>query len=308
MKKLIFIGIYVLNFFVLQSQELYFNTALSGLNIREEPKIDSKKIGKLPYGSVVKLLDITDIKLQIKDNDETLNGVWVKIKFQNFPFIISESKKDVQFENEGYVFSAFIEKLNKASIEITEIDSLKFYSHYVPPKPSNRIKITSKQEAEQVLEGKVKWTQSAFNGRVIDEIILDSGQILKINQVSNDFSFIAYFPTEEIILFEGGHASDFSISTKTGETLKTVGNPEYIIESPSKKIRLNGFFGGQECSHYFFQVKTGDTYTYLTAFNHDLCYYDKFYWLNDQEFIYSETSYATTVNGNQIYYLGKIQN
>lgn len=313
-KKTVFICIYLISVFVAQSQELYFNTAANGLNIRVEPNLNSKKIGKLPYGSTIEVIETTKIKLQIRDNEEIINGVWVKVRFNNFPFIISKREEDLVRDGEGYVFSKFIEKLNKASIKITEIDSSKFYSLYIPPKSSNRIKITSEKEAEKLLKRKVKWKDFEYLGRVIDEITLENGQILNINQESNDFSFIAYYPMEDILLFEEGHSSEFSISIKTGESLVTVGNPEYIVESPNKKFRLNGWFPGQECSVYFFQKKVENRYIYLADFERgnenfgsDLCYFNKFCWLNDQEFMYCYTDYSVdSENGVKKYFIGQI--
>lgn len=308
MKKLLLITIYILSVTALQSQERYFVTASSGLIIREAPNINSTRIGKLPYGSTVELLETTEIKLQIIDNGEPIDGFWVKMKFNNSPFIVSESKKDLGYDREGYVFSEFLEKLNKASIKTIEIDSVKFQSLYIPTKSSNMIKIISEKETKKLLKGKVKWKDVENIGCVIDEITLDNGQILKINQKSNDYNFIAYYPKEEIIIFEGGHASEFSISIKTGESLETTGVPDYIVESPNKKIRLNGWFSGQECSVYFFQKKVGNRYMYLADFERgnenygsDLCYFNKFCWLNDQEFMYSSTE-----NGEQKYYIGEI--
>jgi len=294
-----------------QTQETYYTIAPSGLIIREEPNINSNKTGKLPYGSIVKLLKNTELKHQTIDNGDTINGVWVKIKFDNFPFIVSKSE-DYEYEEEGYVFNKYIEKLNKASVSNEEIDSLKFYSLYIQPKKSNVIKITSEKETEKLLDSKVKWKNVEYLGWSIDEITLDNGQILNINQKSNDYGFVAYYPTEEIILFEGGHTSDFSISIRTGESLETVGNPKYIIESPSKKFRLNGWFSGQECSNYFFQEKIGDNYTYLVdfgwgsdKFGENVCYFNKFCWLNDREFIYSYTDYSGK-NGKEKYFIGKL--
>jgi len=121
-------------------------------------------------------------------------------------------------------------------------------------------------------------------------IMLD-GRVQEVSPA--DVAFVAYYPTEDIILYSGGHSSDFSLSLRTGETLETVGNPEYFIESPNKKRRLNGSFGGQECSSYFFQEKINKYYTYLREFswgNHrfnTFCYFKKFYWLNDEVFIFS---------------------
>jgi hypothetical protein len=281
-----------------QNNEVYFVTAPNGLILRNAPNSNSNRIGKLPYGTTLKVLETTKIKHHVIDNGKELNGVWVKVKFSNFPFAISN--KNLGYDGVGYVFNQFIEKLNKATIESKPIDSLHFYSLYKESKILNRVKITSQVEAEELLDSKVKWIDSEYSGtRTIDQIILDSGQKLKINQMSNDYVFVAYYPSEEIIVFEGGHSSDFSISIKTGESLETVGNPNAIVESPDKSIRLNGWFPGQECMDYFIQEKKDDTYTYLvnfgwgsSVFEENLCYYKKFCWLNNQEFIYSYISYS----------------
>ena len=107
-------------------------------------------------------------------------------------------------------------------------------------------------------------------------------------------------------------ASSRKRSNKTGESLETVGHPEYIYESPNKMLRLNGWFPGQECSSYFFQEKTGDMYTYLIdfgfgsdKFGSDVCYFNKFCWINNQEFVYSYNSYS---NGKtkEVYAISKI--
>jgi len=298
MKKITCVCICFLIFFVLQSQEIYFTTAKSGLIIRKEPNITSKRIGKLPYGSTVKVLEKTELKHQFTNNGKVVKGTWVKVEFQNFPYIISVRKayEDIR---EGYVFDPYIEKLNKP-IRITskQIDSIQFYKLYKEPAPLKLLKITSQKEAEKQLGSKVRWKNIEYLGRTVDQIFLENGQVLNINQRSNDYNFVAYYPTEDILLFEGGHTSDFSISVKTGESLHTTGNPDYIYDSPNKKMRLNGWFPGQECSSYFLQKKTGTSYTYLTdfgfgsnRFGENVCYFNIFYWVNDQEFMYSYTEY-----------------
>tara|TARA_R110002012_G_scaffold75765_3_gene191349 strand:- start:360 stop:1217 length:858 start_codon:yes stop_codon:yes gene_type:complete len=277
--------------------------ASSGLIIREQPNADANRIGKLPYGSIVNILENTNLKLQITDKGEVIDGEWVKVKFQNFPYIITKTKA---FKDEGFVFSGYLEKLEKAKIETIEIDSLRFYKLYKASKRLKQEKLTSIAKVEKVLASTVKWQFHNVADNTMDHIILDNDQVLQINQDANDVTFSAYYPKERILLFEGGHSSDFSISLKAGESLETVGNPEYIIVSPHKKYRLNGYFGGQECSSYFFQEITGDTYKYLASFNNVSCYIYKFYWLNDQEFVYCDASFATPEKGEQNYYLGKI--
>jgi hypothetical protein len=314
MKNLLFIYFCLFGCLELKSQtnETYFINAPTGLIIRDAPRIDSERIGKLPYGSTVELLQKTLLKHQIIDNNDTIDGNWVKIIYNNFPFIVSKSESEYGYEQEGYIFSGYIEKLLKASIDTKELDSIEFKKYFVKPNPSNLIKITSIEETEKLLASRIKWKDIEYLGYTIDAITLENEQVLRINQKSNDYGFVAYFPQEEVILYEGGHTSDYSISIKTGESLETVGNPEYIVESPNKKIRLNGWFPGQECKSYFFQEKIGDDYTYLVNFGwgsdeygENVCYFNKFCWISDNEFIYSYTEYSDRVEKEK-YYKGTI--
>lgn len=314
MKKIIIIVLYIVSFFTVNSQETYFVTAKSGLFIREKPNINSSKIGKLPYGSVIALLETTNKELEVTDNGKVIKGNWIKVAFYNAPFIVSNFK-GYKHEEEGYVFSGFTEKLNKATITVKEIDSVTFYSQYKEIKPEKLPKITSAKRIKKLLASKVKWGYEEFVGVTVNKITLDNGQTLTINHKNYECGLDAYYPTEKVLLFECGHSGTESISMQTGESLETVGNPEYIRCSPSKKLRLNGWFSGQECSSYFFQEKTANGYVYLTDIGWDsknersrVCSFDKFYWLSDTEFMYSESFYHYDESGKAIekYYLAKI--
>ena len=291
--------------------ELYFTIATSGLIVRKEPGIASKRIGKIPYGSIVELLEETDLKLQITDNGLPVDGFWVKIKFNNYPYKIIESD-EYKFTGEGYVFSEFIEKLEKASIVTSELDSIKFNALYKSSLTAKLVKVTSQKEIEHLLGSKVKWKNSEIVDRyVIDEIRLNDQQTLRF--IPDDLGLIAYYPSEEVLLFEEGHGGEFTISLKTGESLETVGNPEQIVASPTKKFRLNGWYSGQECSHYFFQKKSGDHYLYLVDFGwgsekygESICYFNKFCWLNDGEFLYAFIDHSSG-KAKESYYRGQIK-
>ncbi|WP_165749988.1 SH3 domain-containing protein [Cellulophaga sp. Z1A5H] len=299
MKKIILMVLALFTVVLMHSQETYFSIASSGLNIREAPNSTANRIGKLPYGSTVDVVENTGLTYQTIEDGTPVLGEWVKIKFYNFPYIVSETK-DYDYHEEGYVLNTYLEKLHKATITHKEIDSLTFYSLYKEQVPTDDMpSITSAQEAEKLLASRVRWKNVPDLGRSIDEIILENGQVLRINQESNDYEFVAYYPTEEIILFEGGHTSDYSISIRTGESLETVGNPKYIVASPTKKMRLNGWFPGQECSSYFFQEQLGDSYTYLIdlgwgteTFGQNVCNFNTFYWINEDTFMYSYTAYS----------------
>jgi hypothetical protein len=121
-------------------------------------------------------------------------------------------------------------------------------------------KITDFEQVKQILDTVVYWgfvddigdVQFSSNGDVLCFIQFRNGKKFTSN-IGDAYYFIAYYPTEDILLLEGGHTSDVSFNLVTGEETRDVGNPEYIIFSPLRQYRLNGYFGGQECSAYFIQ-------------------------------------------------------
>lgn len=293
MKAKLTLFLLLFGFISICGQERFFVNASNGLNVRENATTNSAKVGKLPYGVVLTIKEETNITYEVKEDGETFPSHWVKIKYDNFPYL-NANEESYEWNKTGFVVKHYLEKLNKRTISQEEIDSTTFYQFYHESDEYDLIKITSLQEVKNMLSDRVKWAgNSLFEGEVVvDKIFLPNGQTLDIDEESSDFSFIAYYPSEEILLFEGGHASDFSISIQTGETLETTGNPEYILPSPRAKFRLNGWFPGQECSSYFFQEKIGDGYTYITELDSDVCYFNKFCWLTDEEFIFSYTEYS----------------
>lgn len=295
----------------LWSQEYHFSNAPNGLVLREQPTVNSKRIGKLPYGALAQIIEETAVTYQVTEGDNTIKSIWVKVKYDNFPFI-DKNVEGYQWDKTGYVVKHYLQKFKKAYVTIEEIDRTTFDKLYKEPIPYEPIKFTDFEDVKKILSHRTQWVDSDWlELEALSKIFLPNGQILDIDATAVDFGFVAYYPSEEILLFEGGHSSDFSISIRTGESLETVGNPEYIIHSPSGKYRLNGWFPGQECSSYFFQEKIEDEYTYITAFaegtetmGSDLCYFKKFAWLNDGKFIYSYPTYSKEEEGK--YFIGEI--
>ncbi len=70
-----------------------------------------------------------------------------------------------------------------------------------------------------------------------------------------EYSFMAYFPTEDILLCEGGHTTDVSFDLGTGQETYEVGNPDLSTTSPNGRYRLNKVYEGQECFYHFIQKK-----------------------------------------------------
>jgi len=97
----------------------YKISAKSGLNLRENPDLKSKKIAKIPYNTVIYLKDKPGIKLTVFDTDKKtgttkpIEGEWVKIEAE---FYLSPGDEGYAIDLidpwsvEGYVFDGFIEK------------------------------------------------------------------------------------------------------------------------------------------------------------------------------------------------------
>lgn len=87
------------------SNESTFNvTAENGLILRKNPDSESEKLGLIPFGSKIKVIEKTLEELTISDNGTKITGNWVKILTYNHPYFYSET------EEFGYVFAGFLMK------------------------------------------------------------------------------------------------------------------------------------------------------------------------------------------------------
>lgn len=111
MDKILLLLIFV--FFTQKSTaQEYFVNAESGLNVRENADINSRKIGKLTHKEKVEIIEKRNNKISITDNNKEIYGFWFKIKSKN---------------SSGYVFSKFLTKSNfYEEIKIKEIDNFQF--------------------------------------------------------------------------------------------------------------------------------------------------------------------------------------
>lgn len=311
-KKQILILLAFLNSLLGYSQSIFIVTAENGLILREKPDAQSTRLGKLPYGTLVEVTDFTEVKQSMQDGNKRISGNWVKIKAQNFPFLLNDASSE-ELDVEGYVFGGYLKVLPEISIETIQISDDEYRSFQKIDHTTNRQKITDLNTVKKLLKDKVEWRTLVGYGTVPVSIKISNGQKLNLNLQNFDMGFVAYYPEEEILLFEGGHTSDYSISVRTGETTLTVGNPEYLIVSPNHKIRLNGYFPGQECSDYFFQEYTNGKWDYKGAYGwghtygSDICYFKEFHWISDDEFIYQEIDYLDSEKPKDVYYKGIIK-
>jgi hypothetical protein len=169
---------------------------------------------------------------------------------------------DVQNMNDNQLF------------DIQKIDSVKYFALKGKTNitKTNWERITDLKQAKKRLKGRVIWgndNEGKFledeQGDWVYKIVFRNGKTY--SEDYPEVGFIAYYPQEDILLLEGGHTTDVSFNLTTGEETEDVGNPEYIIFSPSKLYRFNGHFGGQECSNYFIQQKIDGHYRKIFQLN-----------------------------------------
>jgi hypothetical protein len=276
-------------------QERFRVIAEQGLICRDQPSLEGERVAKLPYGTVVELMKNTKIRLTISDSISEIKGEWWKILYYGYPYVYSESVAS-NYDDSVYVFSAFLKPMQSAKIEMLTLPKSEYLRLKKTAKSTEAKKpteISTFNVARFMLQKRVTWTETEYEP-MLSTIQLANGQVLKVRPDSWDNSFVAYYPEEEVLFFEGGHSSDVSFSLKTGETTQTVGSPQYVITSPNGKFRLNAWFPGQECYDYFFQEITATGFNYLTnfgwgsEFGENVCTFDYFGWISDTEFIYGE--------------------
>lgn len=190
-------------------------------------------------------------------------------------------------------------------VQFEKIDSVSFFQKKKSlPEPKKIEEITDFNQAKQLLKGVVEFGLTETYGDGTSEFYEQTPKIIhahngkKIESTYADVSFVAYFPTEAILLCEGGHSSDVSFDLKNGNETEQTGNPQYIVYSPSENIRLNGIYSGQECTGYFIQKKIGNTFEEIISLDEVfeqatrvwLCYIGNSFWENDHSFYFEQSN------------------
>ncbi|WP_413533894.1 hypothetical protein [Empedobacter brevis] len=184
------------------------------------------------------------------------------------------------------------------SLTIELLDSVQYYvekanSNYKPDKIK---KITDFATAKKMLEGVVEFSENEhYIG--LRRILFRNGEVY-IDRYEEEV-FSAYYPIEDIITFVGGHETDVSYNLKNGQRTEETGNPDYIVTSPNKKFRLNGFFDGQECVSYSIQKRIDGTFQNVISLNSafirndriNLCQLKEAYWTDDNTLFVAEQLY-----------------
>ncbi|MCT4583093.1 MAG: hypothetical protein N4A35_16905 [Flavobacteriales bacterium] len=230
----------------------------------------------------------------------------VNILFINLAFILFLScnaglgnKKNTTSTSEVIIkkTDTIITKNGKHLLIIEAIDSLHFFSTKAKSgyKNDDFLKITDFYEAKKRLKNIAEFDDTAMEPPVVLKLRDRRNRTIKIDDY---YAFVAYYPEEDILLCEGGHSIDVSFNLKNGERTVQTGNPEVIKSSPTKKYRLNGHFGGQQCYTYFIQerfdksfkkvVLLGEAFEKTT--NRSLCVIGDAFWINDHVLYLAEDS------------------
>lgn len=201
-------------------------------------------------------------------------------------------------------------KSKSARIYIEKINAESFQSAAQNEKAGKQMeKITDFKTVQKLLAGTVEFkeTDGYLN---IKKIRFRNGTLLENSDQLSESTFAAYFPTEEILLLEGGHTTDVSFDLETGQTTYDAGNPDLVITSPTEKYRLNRVFEGQECFYHFLQENKNGKFrkiheldtVFKKKFNKWLCIIEKGFWTDDETFYFREViQYKETGNVYEYY-------
>lgn len=214
-------------------------------------------------------------------------------------FFIPEEPVSVADDSLKVNFIATSEKEISYTLKIEKIDSLEFSYQKKISAPKKEIfkKITNIQEAKKLLKGVVEFDDEGENPAV-ETIHFRNGKKYRKVHEHDQYSFVAYYPEEDILLCEGGHSTDISFNLKTGKDTDETGNPDEIVASPKGNFRLNGNYGGQQCFAYFIQQKKNGDFEkiidlaaeFYNLIKTDLCVIGDSFWQNENTLFIIEDS------------------
>ncbi len=202
----------------------------------------------------------------------------------------------------------------KYQILVERIDSLQYYfaRSRIRYSRDSTARITDSREAAKLLKGIVEFGESRHpeEPQPIRSIHFRNGTEYENRDEFDYISFVAYFPQEDILLCEGGHTSDVSFNLKNGKETEETGNPDYMVYSPGAVFRLNGYFGGQECSAGFIERKIGADYVNVIQLDEEfekitqiwLCIIGESFWTNERTLFLTEASDFTAAGLNNRYF------
>ncbi len=201
-------------------------------------------------------------------------------------------------------------------IRIYKIDSISFFKErqQADYRRDTIASISDVKVARKLLQGRVIFgdyipgkdmeIDTLLEGNLIAQVRLNDGRLLTAGKTEGAIDllenvFVKYFPSEEILLLEGGHTTDQAIDLRQGKwDVEEIGNLDYVYFSKHKKYRLNGMFNGQECSSYFLQKKENEVYlTYAQipldwTDNFELCTLKEIFWKEDRQVYFRNFFYG----------------
>lgn len=218
-------------------------------------------------------------------------------------FALQSCEKKTSKQNKEQVSNNETWEINEKdySLTIELLDSVQYYAEKANAnyKPEPLKKITDFTSAQKMLKGVVEFWDGDEEGEShgLRRILFRNGNTF--NNKYNEEFFVAYYPTEDILLLEGGHSLDVSFTLKNGKETEETGNPDHIVTSPNKKFRLNGFFDGQECIYYSIQKNINGTFQNVIPLNNvfirneriNLCQLKEAFWSNDNTLFLTEMLY-----------------
>jgi len=181
MKRYTYISIILICFQSLLGQEIVI--AENGLNIRTAPKVQSQKIGKLPFGTKIRVIEKTSKTFSIKEKDKIVKGEWVKIEFSNYPMFISEY-------DTGYVFNGYLKNETKLILELqNEISNLNKFKDLKVANKLNPFVITGDFFGDGIFDYAIKVIDSLG---IIRILVIDKGgeytQIIKTKRFDSEIT------------------------------------------------------------------------------------------------------------------------
>ena len=116
--------------------------------------------------------------------------------------------------------------------------------------------------ASELLKGVVEFSALDDSNEImgLKQINFRNGEVYIHENIYDHIAFTAYYPSEDILVCEGGHSTDISFTLANGKETSETGNPEFFITSPNSRFRMNGSYDGQECAGYFLQEFTNGSF------------------------------------------------
>ena len=192
----------------------------------------------------------------------------------------------------------------RSVISVEKIDSVYFLKvkNSVQPKRKTLGKITDFKQVKKLLEGVVEFDDSEQYGDAPAVKVIHFRNGTQFNDKNGFYEayFIAYVPTEDILLCEGGHSTDVSFDLKNGRLTEDTGNPNEMVFSPKNTVRLSSHYGGQECASYFIQKKKKQQFEKIVQLDEEfekitglwLCTVGDAFWADEKTLYVLETNNA----------------